>query len=85
MSVPAQKWKSADVKSKPGPMAGWLCETFWFQFSYPENGEANTFHQSILKKYCDESEDKSLIFFLIKTVSTLTAVKACLVHKLKQS
>lgn len=86
MSFPEQKWKSADLKSKPGSMASWLCETtFWIQFSYPENGEANTFHQTMLKKYCDESEDKSLIFLKIKTVPTFTVVKAHLVHKLKQS
>lgn len=44
-------------------MAGWLREpTFLLQFSYLENGGANTFHQPMLKEYCDKAEDKSLIF-----------------------
>lgn len=44
-------------------MTVWLRETtFLLQFSYLENEEVNAFHQSMLKEYCDESEDKSLSF-----------------------
>lgn len=71
-------------------MAGWLREgTFLLQFSYPGNGEGNTFHQSMLKEYCGKSENKSLILFvcLMKSITAFTIVKACsvLVHKLKKS
>lgn len=65
MFISAQKWKSADLESRPGSVIGCLCETtFLLQFSYPENREANTFHPSMLKEYCDDSEDKSLSFFV---------------------
>lgn len=74
-------------EGEPDPMASWLHEkTFLLQFSYLENGEVNIFHQPMLKEYCDESEDKSLIFCLMKSVA-FTVVKACSVsvHKLKKS
>lgn len=70
MSISTQKWKSADLKLRPGSVTVWQRETtLLLQFSYLENEEVNAFHQSMLKEYCDESEDKSLSFLFSEECS----------------